>query len=114
MTYATDLGKVVTRLQFERGELAFYIYTNKSGMIDNLTDRFEQTNEAINNMTTWTDIKIPGFDNEHEISLNQSSFMSRLEKFRSNIITEGNREHNVFEVILFNSQLDMMIYYFFL
>lgn len=103
MTHATDLGKVVTRLQFERGEVAFYIYTNKSAMLGDLMHRFELTNEAINNMTTWTEIKIPTISNdtdeEREVLLNRSSFISRLEEFRSKIIKEENREHNVFEVI---------------
>lgn len=30
VTIATDLGKVVTRLQLERSEVAFYIFTNGS------------------------------------------------------------------------------------
>lgn len=92
----------MTRLQLERGEVAFYIYTNKSAMIDNLKHRFELTNEAINNMTTWTEIIIPAISNdtdeESEVLLNRSSFISRLDEFRAKIIAEENREHNVFEV----------------
>lgn len=102
MTHATELGKVVTRLQFERGEVAFFIYTNNSEMIENLKHRFELTNEAINNMTTWTEIKIPAIsndtDDEQEVLLNRSSFITRLNEFRAKVITEENREHNVFEV----------------
>jgi uncharacterized protein YlxP (DUF503 family) len=113
VTHATDLGKVVTRLQLERGEVAFYIYTNKSAMIENLKHRFELTNEAINNMTTWTEIKIPAISNdtdeEREVLLNRSSFISRLEEFRSKIIKEENREHNVFEVIPGGGQLSLSI-----
>ena len=30
MTIATDLGKVVTQMQLERSEVAFYIFTNGS------------------------------------------------------------------------------------
>lgn len=30
VTIATDLGKVVTRMQLERSEVAFFIYTNGS------------------------------------------------------------------------------------
>lgn len=102
MTHATDLGKVVQRLQLERGEVAFYIYTNKSEMIDNLKECFNQTNKAIHNMDTWTEIKIPAISNdtdeEREVLLNKSSFIFRLEEFRNKIIMEENREHNVFEV----------------
>lgn len=93
---------MVTRLQLERGEVAFYIYTNNSAMTDNLTHRFELTNQAINNMTTWTEIKIPAIsndgDDEREVLLNRSIFILRLNDFRNKIITDENREHNVFEV----------------
>lgn len=96
------MGKVVTRLQLERGEVAFYIYTNKSADTDNLEHRFTLTNEAINNMTTWTEIKIPAIsndlDDEREVFLNRSSFITRLTEFRTKITSEDNREHNVFEV----------------
>lgn len=111
MTHATDLGKVVQRLQLERGEVAFYIYTNKSEMIDNLKECFNQTNKAIHNMDTWTEIKIPAISNdtdeEREVLLNKSSFILRLEEFRNKIIMEENREHNVFEVCVVCASLSM-------
>jgi uncharacterized protein YlxP (DUF503 family) len=103
VTHATDLGKMVTRLQFERVDVAFYIYTNNSAMIENLQNRFNLTNEAINNMTTWTDIKIPTISNDTdddvEVWFNRTSFIDRLDEFRNKIIKDENREHNVFEVI---------------
>lgn len=105
VTHATDLGKVVNRLQLERGEVAFYIWTNNSEMITNLTNRFEVTNEAINNMETWTEIIIPaspkGFENdtedESQVMLNRTSFIARLNDFRHQMMDE-NRETNVFHV----------------
>jgi uncharacterized protein YlxP (DUF503 family) len=96
---------MVTRLQLERGDVAFYIYTNNSAMIENLQHRFNVTNEAINNMTTWTEIKIPTIstdntdDDDGELWLNRTSFIERLDEFRNKIIKDENREHNVFEVI---------------
>ncbi|XP_070495647.1 uncharacterized protein [Chironomus tepperi] len=120
VTHATDLGKVVSRLQLERGEVAYFIWTNNSMMITNLTNRFEVTNEAINNMTTWTEIIIPaspiGFDNdtdddESQVMLNRTSFIARLNDFRTQVTSEQNRENNISHAILWymavnNAMLD--------
>lgn len=99
---ATDLGKVVTRLQLERGEVAFYIYTNGSMLKSNLTQRYATTDEAINNMTTWTEIIVPASpngntDDEGEVMLNKTSFQMRLNDFRTQIHSEENN-NTVFEV----------------
>jgi hypothetical protein len=76
-------------------------------MITNLTNRFEVTNEAINNMTTWTEIIIPaspkGFDNdtdedESQVMLNRTSFIARLNDFRNQVTSEQNRENNISHV----------------
>lgn len=93
VTIATDLGKVVTMLQLERGEVALYIYTNGSEK-SNLTQRFASTDEAINKMATWTEITVPaspnGTEDEGEIMLNKTSFQARLAEFRSQINSEEN------------------------
>jgi hypothetical protein len=98
---ATDLGKVVTRLQLERGDVAYYIYTNDSEMKENLTLRYATTDEAINNMTTWTEIMVPASPNGNEeeggILLNKTSFQLRLVDFRKQIQSEENN-NTVFEV----------------
>lgn len=98
---ATDLGKVVTRLQLERGEVAFFIYTNGSMLNSNLTLRYQLTDEAINNMTTWTEVIVPaspnGTDEEGEVMLNKTSFQMRLNDFRTQIQSEDNN-NTVFEV----------------
>lgn len=98
---ATDLGKVVTRLQLERGEVAFYIYTNGSILKSNLTQRYATTDEAINNMTMWTEIIVPaspnGSEEEGEVLLNKTSFQMRLNDFRTQIHSEENN-NTVFEV----------------
>jgi hypothetical protein len=77
-------------------------------LITNLTNRFTVTNEAINNMTTWTEIIIPALqrdmtsdndtEEEGEVLLNRTSFIARLNEFRNQIVSEENRENNVFEV----------------
>lgn len=96
---ATDLGKVVTRLQLERGEVAFFIYTNGSMLKSNLTQRYATTDEAINNMTTWTEIIVPaspnGNDEEGGVMLNKTSFQMRLNDFRTQVEENNN---TVFEV----------------
>lgn len=98
---ATDLGKVVTRLQLERGEVAFYIYTNGSILKSNLTQRYVTTDEAINNMTMWTEIIVPaspnGNEEEGEVMLNKTSFQMRLNDFRTQIHS-GENNNTVFEV----------------
>lgn len=98
---ATDLGKVVTRLQLERGEVAFFIYTNGSMLKSNLTQRYATTDEAINNMTSWTEITVPaspnGNEEEGEVMLNKTSFQMRLNDFRTQIQSDENN-NTVFEV----------------
>ncbi|XP_063891866.1 uncharacterized protein LOC135117201 [Helicoverpa armigera] len=47
---ATELGKLVTRLQQERSEVAFFIFTNGSTLRSNLSQRFAGTNRAIDQM----------------------------------------------------------------
>ncbi|KAG5683567.1 hypothetical protein PVAND_012840 [Polypedilum vanderplanki] len=115
--HATDLGKVVTRLQLERGDVAFYIWTNNSMLITNLTNRFTVTNEAINNMTTWTEIIIPALqrdsdnetEEEGEVLLNRTTFILRLNDFRSQIVSEDNRENNVFEAMLWYKEVNNVL-----
>ena len=104
MNIATDLGKVVTNLQVERGEVAFYIFTNGSTLRTNLTQRFAITDEAINKMSIWTEIKVPSLLHGHgtenaEVMLNRSSFQTRLEGFRKQINSEESKV------------LDVMIWY---
>ncbi|XP_045498273.1 uncharacterized protein LOC123696246 [Colias croceus] len=47
---ATELGKLVTRLQQERSEVAFFIFTNGSTLRSNLTQRFAATDSALDQM----------------------------------------------------------------
>ncbi|CAO1407946.1 unnamed protein product [Diamesa hyperborea] len=109
---ATDLGKLVTRLQLERGEVAFFIYTNGSLLRANLTERFKKTDSAIENMSSWDEIIVPaspnGTEEEGEIMLNKTSFQLRLNDFRSQI---NSTENSVIDVMLWymavnNAMLD--------
>ncbi|KAI8437089.1 hypothetical protein MSG28_010445 [Choristoneura fumiferana] len=47
---ATELGKLVTRLQQERSEVAFFIFTNGSTLRSNLSQRFTMTDSALQQM----------------------------------------------------------------
>ncbi|XP_066996175.2 uncharacterized protein [Anabrus simplex] len=96
VTIATDLGKVVTRLQLERSEVAFFIFTNGSTLRSNLTDIFVVTDQALCNMTTWPKVIIPGVDGETVYSLDKASFQVRLEEFREKINPE---ESSITEVL---------------
>jgi hypothetical protein len=98
---ATDLGKVLTRLQLERADVAYCIYLNDTTIKKNLTQRYATTDEAINNMTTWIEIIVPaspnGNEEEGEVMLNKTSFQMRLNDFRTQIQSEDNN-NTVFEV----------------
>lgn len=85
---------MVTNLQVERGEVAFYIFTNGSTLRTNLTQRFAITDEAIKKMSQWTEIVVPASPNgteNAEVMLNRSSFQTRLEDFRSQINSEESK-----------------------
>ncbi|KAH8392751.1 hypothetical protein KR215_009110, partial [Drosophila sulfurigaster] len=93
VTIATDLGKVVTRLQLERSEVAFYIFTNGSKQRANLTQRFANTDHALNNMTTWSEISVPTAsededEDDKEVMMNRVEFQNRLNEFRERVRTE--------------------------
>uniref|UniRef100_A0A6P4E920 guanylate cyclase n=1 Tax=Drosophila rhopaloa TaxID=1041015 RepID=A0A6P4E920_DRORH len=102
VTIATDLGKVVTRLQLERSEVAFYIFTNGSKQRANLTLRFANTDHALNNMTTWSEISVPTAPDEdeddREMMLNRYEFQSRLNEFRDRVRLEP-EESSITEVM---------------
>ncbi|KAH8320357.1 hypothetical protein KR067_000175 [Drosophila pandora] len=103
VTIATDLGKVVTRLQLERSEVAFYIFTNGSKeRRNNLTQRFTNTDHALNNMTTWNEISVPTAPDEdeddREMMLTRTDFQSRLTDFRNRVRLEP-EESSITEVM---------------
>ncbi|KAJ8923092.1 hypothetical protein NQ315_001644 [Exocentrus adspersus] len=86
VTIATELGKVVTRMQLERSEVAFYVYTNGDHYLrTNLEKRFELTNEALKNMNSWPSVIIQ-YEGQKKLYLNKSTFQHDLTKFRDNLI----------------------------
>ncbi|XP_063237909.1 uncharacterized protein LOC134539652 [Bacillus rossius redtenbacheri] len=87
VTIATDLGKVVTQLQYERSEVAFFIYTNGSKLRSNLKQRFASTDHELNNMMSWPDMVIPGFDDNRVMT--KATFQTHLANFRHEISDEG-------------------------
>lgn len=84
---ATDLGRIVTIMQLERSEVAFFIFTNGSTLRSNLTQRFGDTDLVLNNMDTWAEISVPAISTEDDIDadkvlLNRSEFSKRLNELR--------------------------------
>lgn len=84
VTIATDLGKVVTGMQLERSEVAFFIYTNGSRLRFNLTQRYFITDQTLMNMTTWPLASVPRDESKtqtYEV-VNKEAFQARLDDFR--------------------------------
>ncbi|XP_031627256.1 uncharacterized protein LOC116343374 [Contarinia nasturtii] len=91
VTLATGLGKVVTQIQLERSEVAFFIFTNGSTLRSNLSSRFAVTNEALNNLPEFPDLVVPIFIDDvlnKQQNLNRTEFLRQLEDFRSKIHSE--------------------------
>ncbi|XP_046144969.1 receptor-type guanylate cyclase daf-11 isoform X1 [Osmia bicornis bicornis] len=98
VTIATDLGKVVTRMQLERSEVAFFIYTNGNTLRSNLTQRFAITDQALHNMTTWPLVSVPRDESKTQTYdvVSKEAFQARLEDFRQKISSE---ESSITEVM---------------
>ncbi|XP_069680500.1 uncharacterized protein [Periplaneta americana] len=82
---ATDLGKLVTQMQLERSEVAFYIFTNGSTLRSGIDQRFELTNQALSNMSTWPPVEVPENENSTLLLDNKTTFLNRLNEFRSSV-----------------------------
>ncbi|XP_035776158.1 uncharacterized protein LOC118458097 isoform X1 [Anopheles albimanus] len=97
VTMATGLGKVVTRLQQERSDVAFYIYTNGITLRRNLNDTFLETDLALDNISSLTDISIRTVQpNSGEVTwLNMSEFRETLQEFRANISSEDSKVQEI-------------------
>ncbi|XP_053698462.1 uncharacterized protein LOC128745413 [Sabethes cyaneus] len=88
VTMATGLGKVVTKLQQERTDVAFFIYTNGSMLRRNLTKGFLETDRALENISSWPDMTIATLNDGKVTWLNMSEFREELVEFRDNIQSE--------------------------
>ncbi|KAG8330393.1 hypothetical protein J6590_064845 [Homalodisca vitripennis] len=85
VTIATELGKVVTHIQIERSEVAFYIHTNGSMLRGNLSERFAKTDHALDEMIDWP----PFISKDPEIeSMSKEKLKERLESYRRKIDSE--------------------------
>ncbi|XP_034946269.1 uncharacterized protein [Chelonus insularis] len=90
VTIATDLGKVVTGMQLERSEVAFFIYTNGSRLRFNLTQRYAVTDQTLKNMTTWPLVTVSRDESNTQTYdvINKEAFQARLDDFRQKISPE--------------------------
>ncbi|XP_018346873.1 PREDICTED: uncharacterized protein LOC108751280 [Trachymyrmex septentrionalis] len=98
VTIATDLGKMVTRMQLERSEVAFFIYTNGNTLRSNLTQRFAITDQDLHNMSTWPLVSVPRDESKTQTYdvVSKEAFQARLEDFRQKISSE---ESSISEVM---------------
>ncbi|XP_025158070.1 uncharacterized protein LOC105182028 isoform X1 [Harpegnathos saltator] len=98
VTIATDLGKMVTRMQLERSEVAFFIYTNGNTLRSNLTQRFSITDQDLHNMSTWPLVSVPRDESKTQTYdvVSKEAFQARLEDFRQKISSE---ESSISEVM---------------
>uniref|UniRef100_A0A1A9X302 guanylate cyclase n=1 Tax=Glossina brevipalpis TaxID=37001 RepID=A0A1A9X302_9MUSC len=106
VTIATDLGKVVTRLQLERSEVAFFIFAKGN------EERFTVTDQALNNMTTWSEVSVPTSpdDDDEEVLLNRTEFQNRLNEFRERILTEP-EDNSVTDVMNWYTSINKALLY---
>ncbi|XP_032517794.1 uncharacterized protein LOC116770432 [Danaus plexippus] len=77
---ATELGKLVTRLQQERSEVAFFIFTNGSTLRSNLTQRFAGTDSAIEQMG-----ELPPLTFKNRAVIDGQEFVNELADLRAKI-----------------------------
>ncbi|ERL83905.1 uncharacterized protein LOC125502904 isoform X2 [Dendroctonus ponderosae] len=87
VTAATELGKVVTRMQLERSEVAFYLYTGGKELKTERTDlkaRFKLTNEALGNMSFWPPLNLQ-IDGSRKVYLDKETFLTNLTTFRQTV-----------------------------
>ncbi|XP_073956919.1 uncharacterized protein isoform X1 [Choristoneura fumiferana] len=81
---ATELGKLVTRLQQERSEVAFFIFTNGSTLRSNLSQRFTMTDSALQQMGELPPLL---FKNRSQ-PVDEEAFWAELRGLRVNIYAE--------------------------
>ncbi|CAG9826950.1 unnamed protein product [Diabrotica balteata] len=74
-------------MQLERSEVAFYVYTNGSLLRTNLTKRFELTDEALRNMSSWPPVSLT-FEGNKIPYMDKESFQRNLTNFRHTVISE--------------------------
>ncbi|XP_063917238.1 uncharacterized protein LOC135132949 isoform X2 [Zophobas morio] len=103
VTIAEELGKVVTRMQLERSEVAFHIYTNGSNSRSNLSTRFELTNAALQNMSSWPLVSLPTEDGKIML-LDKDTFQKKLVEFRQKVLSK--EESTMADVLLWYTSVN--------
>ena len=86
--FATNVSKIVSRIQIERTKVAFYMFTNENYNFNyfrhNLSYYFQLTDESINQLDVWRPIREKKVD-----VLNKITFQDYLRNVR-NAIDNGN------------------------
>ncbi|KYB25768.1 hypothetical protein TcasGA2_TC034156 [Tribolium castaneum] len=103
VTIAEELGKVVTRMQLERSEVAFHVYTNGSNLRSNLSRRFDLTNSALQNMSSWPQVSLPSDDGQ-VTHLDKDTFQKKLDEFRKKVLSR--EESTMTEVLLWYTSVN--------
>ncbi|CAH0563810.1 unnamed protein product [Brassicogethes aeneus] len=93
VTKAEDLGKVVTRLQLERFDVAFYVYTESHHQRTNVTKRFQLTDDALQNMSSWPLVSL--IRDGKIVYLNKTTFQENLKEFRENLSKNETKMNDV-------------------
>uniref|UniRef100_A0A1Y1LS38 guanylate cyclase n=1 Tax=Photinus pyralis TaxID=7054 RepID=A0A1Y1LS38_PHOPY len=89
VTIATELGRIVTYMQLERSEVAFYVYTNANGSTPSIdiSQRFEVTDSALQNITNFPPVSLPQ-EGGGIVEMDLTAFRNRLNEFRQKISSE--------------------------
>ncbi|CAB0020299.1 unnamed protein product [Nesidiocoris tenuis] len=96
VTLATEFGKVVTLMQLERSEVAFFLFANGDDYGRNLTVRFSMTDQALDNLSTWPTVTVNTATGTSLVFKDSKTFMHHLQLFRGNI---SNEESTIREVL---------------
>ncbi|KAG5886728.1 hypothetical protein JTB14_027151 [Gonioctena quinquepunctata] len=94
VTFATKLGQVVSRMQLERSEVAFNVFTSGSSRRVDLQTRFGLTDTAIEEMNSWPPISVP-LENTTKYYSDKMSFQQNLTMFRQYVMNEDSSVRDV-------------------
>ncbi|CAH1179948.1 unnamed protein product [Phaedon cochleariae] len=72
------------RMQLERSEVAFNMFTNGSSKRINLEARYNLTDEAIRNMSDWPPVVLQ-YETHKKLHLDKDTFQANLTKFRQTV-----------------------------
>ncbi|XP_015838387.2 receptor-type guanylate cyclase gcy-7 isoform X3 [Tribolium castaneum] len=90
-------------MQLERSEVAFHVYTNGSNLRSNLSRRFDLTNSALQNMSSWPQVSLPSDDGQ-VTHLDKDTFQKKLDEFRKKVLSR--EESTMTEVLLWYTSVN--------